>query len=102
YAASSQKYRWCSPPREGPALLQGLALCGVCGSRMTVRYHCRGTRRVPDYLCQKEGIEHGRPLCQSINGEQIDKSISGLLIQTVTPMALDVALAVQQEIQIRL
>jgi DNA invertase Pin-like site-specific DNA recombinase len=91
-----------SPPREGPALLQGLALCGVCGSRMTVRYHCRGTRRVPDYLCQKEGIEHGRPLCQSINGEQIDKSISGLLIQTVTPMALDVALAVQQEIQIRL
>jgi DNA invertase Pin-like site-specific DNA recombinase len=91
-----------SPPREGPALLQGLALCGVCGSRMTVRYHCRGTRRVPDYLCQKEGIEHGRPLCQSINGEQIDKSISDLLIQTVTPMALDVTLAVQQEIQIRL
>jgi hypothetical protein len=69
---------------------------------MTVRYHCRGTRRVPDYLCQKEGIEHGRPLCQSINGEQIDKSISDLLIQTVTPMALDVTLAVQQEIQIRL
>jgi DNA invertase Pin-like site-specific DNA recombinase len=91
-----------SPPREGPALLQGLVLCGVCGSRMTVRYHCRGTRPVPDYVCQKDGIEHGRPLCQSINGEQIDKSISDLLIQTVTPMALDVALAVQQEIQARL
>ena len=26
-----------SPPREGPALLQGLAVCGVCGQRMTVR-----------------------------------------------------------------
>src|SRR5207244_2675249 len=26
-----------SPPREGPALLQGLVLCGVCGERMTVR-----------------------------------------------------------------
>ena len=25
------------PPREGPALLQGLAVCGVCGQRMTVR-----------------------------------------------------------------
>jgi DNA invertase Pin-like site-specific DNA recombinase len=24
-----------SPPREGPALLQGLVLCGVCGHRMT-------------------------------------------------------------------
>lgn len=88
-----------SPPREGPALLQGLVLCGVCGSRMTVRYHCRGTRPVPDYMCQKDGIEHGKPLCQSINGEQIDKAISDLLVQTMTPLALDVTLAVQQEIQ---
>jgi DNA invertase Pin-like site-specific DNA recombinase len=91
-----------SPPREGPALLQGLVLCGVCGGRMTVRYHCRGTRPVPDYVCQKDGIEHGKPLCQSVNGEQIDRSIGELLIQTMTPMALDLALTVQQEIQVRL
>jgi hypothetical protein len=69
---------------------------------MTVRYHNRCTHPVPDYVCQKDGIEHGKPLCQSINGEQIDKAISELLIQTMTPMALDVALAVQQEIQTRL
>jgi hypothetical protein len=25
------------PPREGLALLQGLAVCGRCGERMTVR-----------------------------------------------------------------
>jgi hypothetical protein len=25
------------PPREGPALLQGLVVCGRCGNRMTVR-----------------------------------------------------------------
>ena len=91
-----------SPPREGPALLQGLVLCGVCGGRMTVRYHCRGTRPVPDYVCQRDGIEHGKPLCQSVNGEQIDRSIGELLIQTMTPMALDLALTVQQEIQVRL
>lgn len=91
-----------SPPREGPALLQGLVLCGVCGGRMTVRYHCRGTRPVPDYVCQRDGIEHGKPLCQSVNGEQIDRSIDELLIQTMTPMALDLALTVQQEIQVRL
>jgi DNA invertase Pin-like site-specific DNA recombinase len=91
-----------SPPREGPALLQGLVLCGVCGRRMTVRYHSRGTQPVPDYVCQKDGIEHGKPICQSINGEQIDKAISELLIQTMTPMALDIALAVQQEVQTRM
>ena len=91
-----------SPPREGPALLQGLVLCGICGGRMTVRYHCRGTRPVPDYVCQRDGIEHGKPLCQTVNGEQIDRSIGDLLIQTMTPMALDLALTVQQEIQVRL
>jgi len=91
-----------SPPREGPALLQGLVLCGVCGRRMTVRYHSRDTEPVPDYVCQKDSIEHGKPICQSINGEQIDKAIAELLIQTMTPMALDIALAVQQEVQTRL
>jgi hypothetical protein len=69
---------------------------------MTVRYHNRCTRPVPDYVCQKDGIEHGKPICQSISGEQIDKAIGELLIQTMTPMALDIALAVQQEVQTRL
>ncbi len=91
-----------SPPREGPALLQGLALCGACGNRMTVRYHSRGIRRIPDYVCQSEGIERGKPACQIINGEQIDQAISDLLLETMTQIALDVALAVQQEIQNRM
>jgi DNA invertase Pin-like site-specific DNA recombinase len=47
-----------SPPREGPALLQGLLLCGCCGRRMTVRYHSRRGRLSPDYVCQREGIEN--------------------------------------------
>jgi len=91
-----------SPPREGPALLQGLVLCGVCGHRMTVRYHNRDTRPVPDYVCQKDGIEHGKPICQSVPREQVDKTIGNLLVQTMTPMALDVALGVQQEIHTRM
>ena len=91
-----------SPPREGPALLQGLALCGICGHRMTVHYHTRGGRLIPDYMCQRDGIEHGRPFCQSICGEQIDHAISELLVRTVTPAALELALAVRAEVQSRL
>ena len=53
-------------------------------------------------MCQKEGIEHGEPFCQQINGEHIDKTISDLLVQTMTPMALDVALSVQQEVHARM
>jgi hypothetical protein len=69
---------------------------------MTVRYHHRDGRRVPDYVCQRDGIENGEGVCQSIKGEPIDKSVSDLRLQTMTPMALDVALTVQQGIHSRL
>lgn len=42
-----------TPPREGSALLQGVALCGVCGRRMVVRYGQRQGRRVPYYRCYR-------------------------------------------------
>jgi len=91
-----------SPPREGPALLQGLLLCGRCGERMTVRYHRRETRLWPEYLCQRDGIEHAKPLCQRVSGAGIDQAISELLVEAVSPVALEVALSVQQELQCRI
>lgn len=90
-----------SPPGEGPALLQGLAVCGICGKRMTVRYDCRETIPVPRYMCQRDGIEQGQPICQSIPGQSIDQAVGRLLLEKVTPLALEVTLAVQQELQTR-
>jgi hypothetical protein len=91
-----------SPPREGPALLQGLLICGRCGKRMTVRYHSRRGQLVPDYVCQREGIEHGEPICQHVPGAAIDEKIGELLVEALTPVTIDVALAVQGELQTRL
>lgn len=91
-----------SPPREGPALLQGLLICGICGGRMTLRYHQRGGWLVPDYMCQKEGIERGRPICQQIPGRAIDQAVGKRVVETLTPMTLEVTLTVQQELQSRL
>ena len=91
-----------SPPREGPALLQGLILCGRCGRRMTLRYHLRKAGLEPDYVCQREGIEHAEPLCQHIPGAGIDRLVGDLLVEAISPMTLDVALTVQQELQSRL
>ena len=91
-----------SPPREGPALLQGLILCGRCGRRMTVRYYRRLEGLIPQYVCQKEGIERGEPICQSIPGVALDQAIGDVLIQAVRPMTLEVALTVQDELQSRL
>lgn len=90
-----------SPPREGPALLQGLVICGVCGRRMTVRYHVRNGRQWPDYVCQREGIETATAICQSIPGSGIDQAIGELLVETVTPVTIEVALQVQAELEAR-
>ena len=91
-----------SPAREGPALLQGLAVCGVCGTRMVVRYHTRQTKLIPEYVCQSDGVDHIISVCQRVFGEHVDQAVGKLLIEAVTPLALEVTLTVQQEIQARL
>jgi len=91
-----------SPAREGPALLQGLAVCGICGDRMTVRYHQRHGTPWPTYVCQRRGIARGEPICQTVPGRGLDDAIAGLLLDTVTPLTLEITLAVQQELQTRL
>ena len=103
--AASQAYghdRRKSPPREGPALLQGIVWCGICGKRLTVRYHVRRGCLTPDYVCQRDGIAHGQRICQQIPGGEIDAAIGDLLLETITPLTLDVALVVQQELACRL
>ena len=87
-----------SPPREGNALLQGLVVCGRCGERMTIRYHVDHGQVLPEYLCQKRGIENAEPLCQRLLGKDIDRAIGDLLVATVTPLALEMAMTVHDEL----
>lgn len=89
------------PPREGPALLQGLVICATCGQRMTVRYHAFRGRQVPDYVCQRRGIQRAEPVCQQIHGGALDETIGKLLVETVTPVTLEVAMTVQKELESR-
>ena len=74
--AQSYEGKRRSPPREGPALLQGLAICGLCGRNMTVRYHTRKGRQYPEYVCSREGIETASAKCQSIPGAAIDRTVA--------------------------
>lgn len=89
------------PPREGPALLQGLAVCGLCGRHMAVRYYTRHGAVRPNYICQGAGQKVGFPKCQNIAGVKIDETISELLLEMVSPVALEASLAVQEEVQNR-
>jgi DNA invertase Pin-like site-specific DNA recombinase len=91
------------PPREGPALLQGIALCGRCGERMMVHYRNRRERLTPEYTCIESNFKvTKRVMCQQILGGDLDTAISKLLVEAMTPIALEVALGVQAEIQSRL
>ena len=91
------------PPREGPALLQGLVICGVCGRRMTVRYHRRRGRLVPDYVCQHDKIRDGcGPACQHIPGADIDAAVGDFLVTMLNGQSIDIAMAVHSELQERL
>ena len=93
--------RTAGPAREGTALLQGLAICGRCGRRMTVRYHDRRGAAVPDYGCMAASISAGVSRCLGVPGAGVDDAIAALVLDTLTPLALEVALSVQAEVESR-
>jgi DNA invertase Pin-like site-specific DNA recombinase len=101
-ATQYRSQRQTTPPREGPALLQGLAICGRCGRRMHVQYHERRGHLYPDYICGAAASRYGQKQCQRISGRDLDRAISQLLLETVNPLNLEVALAIEREVATRL
>jgi DNA invertase Pin-like site-specific DNA recombinase len=87
-----------SMPREGVGLLQGRVLCGLCGARMRVRYQDVEQRLEPYYQCSEAVVRRAGKLCQSVRGRPVDEAIAKRLLETVAPAAIEVALAVQDEI----
>jgi DNA invertase Pin-like site-specific DNA recombinase len=96
------KARKAGPAREGPSLLQGRVICGVCGERMGVRYSVAYQQVAPNYICQEASVRRGEKVCQSVPGSAVDRAISDLLLELMQPMTLEVALAVQQEVELRI
>ncbi|WP_031408399.1 recombinase family protein [Thiomonas sp. FB-Cd] len=91
-----------SMPREGNALLQGRLLCGKCGCRMRVHYEKLSGQLRPYYCCTEEAVRRAGKPCQRVHGLAVDEAVAALLLQTVAPAAIEVALAVQDEIAQRI
>jgi DNA invertase Pin-like site-specific DNA recombinase len=89
-------------PREGNALLQGRVLCGRCGARMRVHYEPLSGQLRAYYRCYEEVVRRAGKPCQAVHGPAVDAAVSALLLQTVAPAAIEVALAVQNEIAQRI
>lgn len=89
-----------SPAREGSGLLQGMVVCGWCGKQMGTRYHKRGKLKV-DYICYDYNPSRSTIACQTMVGTGIDEAVGALVVETVTPLTLEVSLAVQDELVAR-
>ena len=86
------------PPREGPALLQGRVICGRCGSPMHVRYgRPQGHTARPRYVCQDQA-DARRAACQSVPATDVDAASVHLLLDLLTPEAVEMTLAIQSEL----
>jgi DNA invertase Pin-like site-specific DNA recombinase len=73
-------------PRDGAALLHGIAWCGECGHKMTVRY-----KGGSQYVCNHLHLQHGHmvPVCQTLRSAAIDARVAAAFLQAVAPAEMD-------------
>jgi uncharacterized membrane-anchored protein YhcB (DUF1043 family) len=91
-----------TPPREGLALLQGIAWCGKCGRRMHVGYNWYNGKHMHSYRCDRDAMETGGNICQSMYGQAVDDKVAELLLTKLTPEVVAQAVEVQKELDNRL
>ncbi len=78
-------------PREGWALLQGLARCGICGRKMYVQYG--GSAQ----YCCRPSIEAGaKQLCQSVGAQRVNQAVEAALLEAVQPASVEEAVAAER------
>lgn len=71
-------------PREGAALLQGLATCGFCGRQMNVAY-----RRRPRYVCTSMRRSYAEPRCAHLDGPSIEAFVVQAFFDAIAPAQLE-------------
>jgi len=71
-------------PRDGQALLHGIAYCGECGHKLVVQYK-GGTQ----YLCNYLRQQHGEPVCQRVPGKPLDDQVVQWFFQALSVSEID-------------
>lgn len=71
-------------PRDGAALLHGIAWCGECGHKMAVRY-----KGGSQYVCNHLRQQHNAPVCQCLRSAAIDRSVAAAFLAAIAPAEID-------------
>ena len=86
-------------PRHGPSVLSGLVVCGRCGHRMFVGYSNTATMKTLRYTCQRNAINYGTDICQSLSGKALESFVVERLLQAISPASLELSLAAGEDIE---
>jgi DNA invertase Pin-like site-specific DNA recombinase len=85
--------------REGCALLQGLATCGVCGRKLAV-YYDGPTKATPGYYCATGSLVNGRGVFHMrIGGIAVQTAVVEAFLAALAPAALQACLAAAQQLE---
>ena len=86
-------------PRHGPSVLSGLVVCGRCDRHLLVGYANTSAQKTLRYTCQREAIDYGGEVCQSLSGEALESFVVERLLQAVSPASLELSLSATAEIE---
>src|SRR5271170_1908734 len=86
--------------REGCALLQGLATCGICGRKLAI-FYSGPARCVPNYYCQGPAeLVNGRGARHmSVGGQAIDAAVAEAFLAALAPAALEACLQAAEQLE---
>jgi DNA invertase Pin-like site-specific DNA recombinase len=94
--ANSPKVGRRGAPRKGAALLQGIASCGRCGHRMSVRYSGPNSD-YPVYCCRADQEQTMTPLCQEVRALPVDELVAQVLLDALAPDQIKIAIAAMDQ-----
>jgi DNA invertase Pin-like site-specific DNA recombinase len=85
-------------PRKGSALLQGIAICGCCGHRMSLRYS-GPNGDFPVYCCRSDRNQRGSALCQEVRALLVDALVERVLLDALAPDQIAIAVAAMGQLE---
>jgi hypothetical protein len=100
-AANRARAAAAGAPRNGPALLGGLVVCGICGHRMQVSYERNRQGLTGRYCCQRRHHTYGQARCQQMAARCLDDHVVAHVLSALAPAALELSVAAARQVEAR-
>jgi DNA invertase Pin-like site-specific DNA recombinase len=98
-AANRARAAAAGAPRNGPALLGGLVVCGICGHRMQVSYESNRQGLTGRYCCQRRHHTYGEARCQQMAARSVDDHVVAQVLSALAPAALELSVTAARQVE---